>query len=123
MEINNDRKMKGGADIFYQKIIDSARIGIITISSNNSITMVNSEAERIFGYHNDEIINKEINILFHSLDYVKFQEYLKGALKLPKKDDGKIFELRGIHKNAKSFPVEINISVENLDVHGTPAFP
>ena len=98
-----------GTDSFFQDVINSVGIGIISLNSNLSIKLVNWETLKIFGYNIEEVENNNIKLLFHSNEHEKLKTYLS-AVSMQNSILQPRVELTGIHKNQSTFPVELTIS-------------
>jgi PAS domain S-box-containing protein len=95
----------------FRSVTESASDAIITIDEKENIIGWNNGAEKVFGYKEDEIRGKSLNLLIHS-DYREQQfrviELLKqGGGKYLK---GKTVEVGGLRKNGLVFPVELSFS-------------
>ena len=99
-----------GSDSFFQEVLNSVGIGIISLNSNQSIKLVNMETLNIFGYKQEEIENNNIKLLFHSTEHEKLKTYLSTANNLQNNTLQPRVELTGIHKDKSTFPVELTIS-------------
>ena len=99
-----------GSDSFFQEVLNSVGIGIISLNSNQSIKLVNLETLNIFGYKQEEIENNNIKFLFHSTEHKKLKTYLSTANNLQNNTLHPRVELTGIHKDKSTFPVELTIS-------------
>ena len=56
VNLNKESKIPG-SDSFFQEVLNSVGIGIISLNSNQSIKLVNLETLNIFGYKQEEIEN------------------------------------------------------------------
>ena len=99
-----------GSDSFFQEVLNSVGIGIISLNSNQSIKLVNMETLNIFGYKQEEIENNNIKLLFHPTEHEKLNTYLSTANNLQNNTLQPRVELTGIHKDKSTFPVELTIS-------------
>ena len=106
----NKELEKPGSDSFFQEVLNSVGIGIISLNSNQSIKLVNMETLNIFGYKQEEIENNNIKFLFHSTEHKKLNTYLSTANNLQNNTLQPRVELTGIHKDKSTFPVELTIS-------------
>ncbi len=94
----------------FRDLLASAPDGMIITNSNGEIKMVNNQAEKMFGYLTEDLIDRKIEILIpkrltqHAMHRDKF-------LKNPQKRAmGAGRELVGLRKNGEEFPVEISLS-------------
>jgi PAS domain S-box-containing protein len=99
------------------KIFLGAGEAILIVGSNGEIKLVNRRAEEIFGYEQNELINKPIEDLIpkkYGHEHVKKREaYIKNPVTRPM-GIGK--NLTGLRKNGDEFPVEVSLGhVEHLE--------
>lgn len=85
-------------------ILTAAADGIITTNINNQITTSNPVISNIFGYSKDELLDKNLNLLFKE-DFPR-----DILLSNDKHEHSRMFEITGIRKNGSTFPLEISIS-------------
>ena len=77
---------------------------LITVDNDRKITGFNPEAYKKFGYAPDEIINKDISVLYDNTD-----DELKVSQALNK--EGKFYgKVKNIRKNGEVFTVQLSAS-------------
>ncbi|QKF82802.1 PAS domain-containing sensor histidine kinase [Halarcobacter ebronensis] len=93
---------------FSNAVIESSRNAIITLDSKMKIRTFNSEAEKIFKYTKEEMLNKT---KFNEIVLDKYNINDLESLK-------KVQESKGKDKNGKKFPIRISFgtSGENRDI-------
>ncbi|GGK52164.1 MULTISPECIES: PAS domain-containing sensor histidine kinase [Flavobacteriaceae] len=91
--------------------------GVIIVDESQTILAANSSAETMFGYTNQELSNKKLDVLipkkFHTNHKHHFSNFIKSN-NIRKTTHNS--NLTGIKKNNKQFPIEIGLnpfSVEN----------
>jgi len=98
-----------------QSIFDTVIDGIITINEDAIVESLNPAAARIFGYHPDEVIGRNIKMLmpepFSSQHDAYLQNYLKTGIK---KIIGIGREVPGLRKDGSTFPFLLSISEVNM---------
>jgi PAS domain S-box-containing protein len=95
----------------FQSLIQSASDGIITSNQAGLITLWNSGAENMFGYHAGEIIGKSITKLMPASYRPQHKKGMQRLAKTGKaKIIGKIMESEGIRKDGSVFPLELSLS-------------
>jgi PAS domain S-box-containing protein len=106
----------------FSGIIEIADDAIISVNSQQQITLFNKGAEKIFGYHAGEILGKNIELLLpkrficpHRQHVANFGKANGNARKM-----GERQEIFGIRKNGSEFPAEASIS--QLEVAGEKIF-
>jgi len=95
-----------------QSFFDSAPDAIITIEpEKNSIVFFSKGAEKMFGYTEEEILGKNVNMLmpepYHSMHEGFMKSYLE---KGEKKIIGEIRNVKGVKKNGEIFDVELLVN-------------
>jgi len=98
-------------ELRFKAITDSAYDGIVSMDAEKKITYFNKAAQRIFGYHANEIIGKPLQLLFPSSQY----ERLNG-LQLYTVDDGRAnfanepIEMTARDQKGKEFTMEFSMA-------------
>ena len=96
----------------FRSIGCSALDGIIMVNSQGKISFWNNSAEKIFGYNNEEVIEKDVVSMLIPKKY--HQPFHNGFpfFKLSGKGPiiGKTIEIIALHKNGTELPVEISTS-------------
>lgn len=91
----------------FRTISSSAQDAIIMCDRGGIITYWNESAGKIFGYDEQEIIGKEINIIFPT----KFSGAIGDThTRIKWVDKGKTFEITAINRDKKEFPAEVSVS-------------
>ncbi len=95
----------------FQGLLESAPDAIVITNTEGKITLINSQAEKLFGYPRDDLLGKPVEILIparyrnmHSGQRTNFlaKPYARAVGTGP--------ELYGLHKDGTEFPVEISLS-------------
>lgn len=95
----------------YRTFIETAKSAIIAVDEEANIILYNPAAEELFEYNMDEVRDKEFFMLFPK----RHEDILKGkhTLKNGNKDSfepGSMFELEGLSKSGREFPIEVSLS-------------
>ncbi|MCK9150891.1 PAS domain S-box protein [Methanobacterium alcaliphilum] len=107
-QMDKSRKILEKSEKKYRSVIESAKEAIITVSKEGHIVSWNRGAEEIFGYNDQEMLNKPITEIMP----VSYREKFKTAFKVFKhpsiisKDMDKANALR---KNGEEFPFDISV--------------
>ncbi len=100
----------------FSAITITATDAVILMNDKGKISYWNPAAEKIFGYTNEEALEKELHLLIVPEEYYKafregfrfFQATGKGPV------IGKTLEFMAVRKDGTVFPIEISISVINV---------
>jgi PAS domain S-box-containing protein len=104
-------------DAVYRDLFDSAPDGIVIVGRDGRITMLNDQAERMFGYAQADLVGRPIEVLVparvrsvHSLHRSSYVEHPRT------RPMGAGLQLMAKRKDGSEFPVEISLSpVETSD--------
>ena len=98
-----------------QGVINNAVDGILTIDEQGKIEWLNPAAVRIFGYTQDELVGKDINVLMPEPYHSEHDQYIASYRKTGQaKIIGIGRELRGQRKDGSIFPIELAVSEVKL---------
>jgi hypothetical protein len=92
-------------------IFDSVPNGLIMVDHTGSIVLSNSEAEKMFGYQQDELLGQRIEILLPERFRLHHPTFREGFLGHPtKRQMGAGRDLTGLRKDQTEIPVEIGLN-------------
>jgi PAS domain S-box-containing protein len=95
--------------------LDYASIGIILVDSNLQIMLVNKFAENLFGYQQNEIFGKKIEVLIPMRYHEAHKHHHAGYFKNPQnRPMGLGMDLYGIKKDGVEFPVEVSLGTYKI---------
>lgn len=99
-----------------ETILDNAAEGIITFDSSGLIERFNKAAERLFGYNEDEIVGKNIELLILPDVGEKRKGYAQHFIRTKMQQlIGQEGEVTGRHKDGSTFAMALKISRIALD--------
>lgn len=97
-------------DDLYSTLLEAAVDGIITIDETGVIKSFNSGAERLFGYHRDEVVGRKVNMLMPRPVGKEHDQFLRNYLK---GGDARIIglgrEVEGRRKEGSTFPMHLSV--------------
>jgi PAS domain S-box-containing protein len=95
----------------YRRLIDAAPDGIVGVNASGQIVLVNSQAERMFGYKREELLGKAVEMLvperFRGRHPAHRQHYCSHPAIRPM---GSGLDLRAVRADGTEFAVDINLS-------------
>lgn len=95
----------------FRNLLESAPDAIIIVNETGTIQLVNAQTEKMFGYNRTEMIGNKIELLMPGRYESIHQAHRINYFKTPKvRQMGEGFDLQGIDKHGKEFPVEISLS-------------
>jgi len=99
------------SDLPFRELVDAAPDGVIVCDQDGHIVLVNSEAERMFGYGRHELAGQKVDVLVPDRARPQHGHYLGGYTGAPRlRPMGIGMELTGRRKDGIEIPVEISLS-------------
>jgi len=99
------------ADNRYRRLLEAAPDGIVEVDGSGRIVLVNSQAERMFGYRREELLGKSVEILmperFRGRHPAHRERYSAHSAIRPM---GSGLDLRAVRADGTEFAVDINLS-------------
>jgi PAS domain S-box-containing protein len=99
------------ADNRYRELLEAAPDGIVEVDRTGRIVLVNSQAERMFGYRRQELLGKSVEMLmpesFRGRHPAHRDRYSEHSVPRPM---GSGHDLRAVRADGTEFAVDINLS-------------
>jgi PAS domain S-box-containing protein len=99
------------ADDRYRRLLESAPDGIVEVDGAGRIVLVNSQAEKLFGYAREDLLGKSVEILmperFRERHPAHRGRYRAHSVIRPM---GSGLDLRALRADGTEFAVDINLS-------------
>lgn len=109
-ETDAEIQVTSGEDIF-QGLLQSAPDAIVIVNVAGRIAIVNTQAERLFGYTRDELIGQPLEILLPEQRRAGHLQHRNGFVADPRtRPMGSGLDLIACRKDGSQFPVEISLS-------------
>ncbi|MEI6544399.1 MAG: ATP-binding protein [Methylococcales bacterium] len=106
-----EEKLLEGENIF-QILFESASDGIVIVSAQGTIEMVNDHLLSLFGYSRIEVLGQPVEMLIPSRFAEQHVQYRKGFVKHPQNRPMSLSkpDLFALRKNGSEFPIETSLS-------------
>jgi PAS domain S-box-containing protein len=103
-----DRKL---AEEKFRLVVEASPSGMIMTDASGKITLVNAEAERLFGYAREDLLGESIDILLPTAARAGHHVHRAGFVERPEaRRMGAGRDLYGVRKDGTSIPVEIGLN-------------
>jgi PAS domain S-box-containing protein len=105
------RATSEAAEARFRGLLESAPDGIVIMGREGRIALVNTQAEKMFGYQRDELLGQPIEILIPDRYRHAHVGHREGYISQPRtRPMGVGLDLLGRRKDGSEFPVEISLS-------------
>ncbi len=95
----------------FQRVVEASPTALVMVNRQGAIRLVNSEAERLFGYDRAELLGRSIDVLVPRRYREEHPRYRRGFFANPEaRAMGSGRDLYGLRKDGSEFPVEIGLS-------------
>jgi len=109
--VSRDVSDRVRAEARFRGLLEAAPDAIVGVSTDGTITLVNAQAERLFGYGRDELLGQPVEILVPEYARDVHPAHRTGYLHDPApRPMGAGMQLAGRRKDGSQFPAEISLS-------------
>ncbi|WP_413701931.1 ATP-binding protein [Psychromonas sp. KJ10-10] len=100
----------------FESLTELSPEAMVIIDTKGIIVLINSQAEKLFGYQRDQLVGQKINMLVPVSVAHKHDSYVDGYVKNPRtRPMGTANDLFSRHADGSEFPVEVSLSPIQLD--------
>jgi PAS domain S-box-containing protein len=100
----------------FRALVDSAPDAMIIAQRSGTISLVNTQAEKLFGYKREEMVGRPVEMLLPESYRERHVAHRENYFKDPRRRPMNIaLELHARRKNGSEFPVEISLSPLETD--------
>jgi len=100
----------------YEKVLDSTPDSMLFVDADTKIILVNAQFERVFGYSQDEIVGRELNVLVPDRYRTNHTQMVKNYFEHPRvRTMGSNIEIFAKKKSGEEFPADISLSPLQTD--------
>jgi PAS domain S-box-containing protein len=115
-ELDNCRVAYEEARDKYENLLDSTPDAMLFVNPENEIVLVNAQFEKVFGYSQDEIMGRKLDVLipqrFRNNHHSRVEKFFKNPRV---RSMGSNIEIFGLRKNGEEFPADISLSPLQTD--------
>ncbi len=99
------------AELRFKTLFDSSGTGMLLADKSGVIRLVNKAVQQAFGYENDELAGKKVEMLIPKQYRTKHEQYRQDYVKDPvHRPMSRAANLWGLHKMGAVFPIEADLT-------------
>ena len=99
------------ADGMFAGLLEAAPDAMVVVDQTGRIVLVNSQTEKLFGYHREELLGRDVEVLVPEHLRERHRFHRMNFLAEPRiRPMGTKMELLGVRKGGTEFPIEVSLS-------------
>ena len=115
-ELNRCQAEFEKARVKYEKVLDSTPDSMIFVNTQTNIVLVNAQFEKVFGYTQNEVVGKKLDMLIPDRYIKSHSRQVKDYFDHPRvRTMGAYIEIYAKKKNGEEFPADISLSPLQTD--------
>jgi PAS domain S-box-containing protein len=115
-ELNRCQAEFEKARVKYEKVLDSTPDSMIFVNTQTNIVLVNAQFEKVFGYTQNEVVGKKLDMLIPDRYIKSHSRQVKDYFDHPRvRTMGAYIEIYAKNKNGEEFPADISLSPLQTD--------
>eukprot|EP00762_Andalucia_godoyi_P005033 ANDGO_01376.mRNA.1 Adenylate cyclase len=99
-----------------RSMLEASVDGVVEFDDSGVLSVVNKAAAKMFQYTAEDVLGKDVRMMFEDIDGKKIDDYITEVVKISntRRDNsaaqGRVFDLTGHRKDSSSFPVRLSVS-------------
>ncbi|GAA4605986.1 PAS domain S-box-containing protein [Actinoplanes octamycinicus] len=116
--VSRDITERERAEAMFEGLLEAAPDAIIGVTRDGTVTLINAQAERLFGYRREELLGRSVEVLVPERFRAGHSRHRDGYFAHPRiRPMGAGAALAAVRKDGTEFPAEISLSSVDTD-HG-----
>ncbi|GID94571.1 hypothetical protein Adi01nite_39830 [Amorphoplanes digitatis] len=109
--IARDISERRRAEAMFRGLLEASPYAIVGVTADGKIVLINAQAERLFGYHRDELLGRDVDILAPERFRATQPDQRRTYFADPQPQELGVDEpLVGVRKDGSEFPAEVSLS-------------